>query len=304
MMMPRRLAARSVAALMILALMIPALGARSAAAQGFSMARTTDQIEVYADQGIEWQTQSLRVIARGNAKAVRGTMTVTAHTLTAHYREGANGDEIWRLDAEGDVVITSPTETATGTSATYDLDKAIFVMRGNPARMVTPTDTFTANDTLEYWETERMAVARGDGTAVQKGRSVKADVLTARFKDGAQGQLELKRADAYGNVVLVTPTERITGERGDYNLETSIATVSGSVKIVREGNELNGGYAHVNLDTGISKLFGAAPGGKGDGRVRGVFTPEKDSQGRQKAVFPGAASPPPGPGTPNQGTRQ
>lgn len=269
------------------ALIFGLLNAGDAAARGFSMARSTDQIEVYADQGIEWQTQSLRIVARGNAKAIRGEVTVTADSLTAHYREGPNGDEIWRLDAEGDVTIASPTETATGTSATYDLDKAIFVLRGGPARLVTATETFTANDTLEYWEREQMAVARGDGTAVQQGRSIKADVLSSHFKDGDQGQMEMKRADAYGNVVLVTPTERITGERGDYNLESGIATVSGSVKIVRDGNELNGGYAHVNLNSGISKLFGTAPGGKGDGRVRGVFTPEKDAQGRQRAIFPG-----------------
>lgn len=270
-------------------------GVPAARAQGFNFSKADDsQIQVYADDGIEWVSDANRVIARGNAKAVRGTITVTADSLVAHYRDGADGDEIWRLDAEGNVTIATPTETATGTRATYDLDKAIFVLRGQPARLVTPTETITADDSLEYWEKERMAVARGNAVATEKDRKIRADVLSARFKDNTRGSLDLSRADAYGNVVLTTAKEQVTGERGDYNAESGIATVSGSVKITREGNELNGGYAHVNLNTGISKLFGTAPGGKGDGRVRGVFTPEKQEGENRRALFKGSAPSPKG----------
>jgi len=83
----------------------------------------------------------------------------------------------------------------------------------------------------------------------------------------------------------------VSGDRGDYNMETGIATVSGSVKITREGNELNGGYAHVDLNTGISKLFGGAPGAAGDQRARGTFVPEKKDKdgGQGQAVFHGSA---------------
>lgn len=265
-----------------------------AAAQGFGMSKGGDgQIQVYADNGIEWQTEALRVIARGNAKAIRGGMTVTADSLTAHYRKGANGDEIWRLDADGNVTIQSARETATGAKATYDLDKAIFVLRGQPARLVTPSESITATETLEYWEIKRMAVARGNAVAIQKDRRLKADVLTAHFKDGAKGGLEMQRADAFGNVVLNTLADEVTGERGDYNVETGIATVSGSVKISREGNQLNGGYAHVNLNTGISKLFAAAPGAKEGGqRVQGLFVPDKKDIDGRRAVFKGNAPTP------------
>lgn len=282
---------------LILALLLSLAATGPALAQGFNMSRANDaQIQVYADDGIEWMSDASRVIARGNAKAIRGNITVTADQLIAHYRKGPGGDEIWRLDAEGNVTIASPTETATGTKATYDLDKAIFVLRGKPARLVTPTETVTATDSLEYWEKDSRAVARGDAVATQKERTIKGDVLSALFKENAKKSLELSRADAYGHVVLVTPKEQVTGERGDYNAESGIATVAGSVKITREGNELNGGYAHVNLNTGISKLFGSAPGAKGgDNRVHGTFTPDKqqddgkkDGEGR-RAVFKGSA---------------
>ena len=263
----------------------------SAWAQGFNLGRgNNEEIQVYADDGIEWISDATRVIARGNARAVRGTVTVTADSLTAYYRDGQGGNEIWRLDADGNVTIKTPTETATGHKATYDLEKAIFVLRGQPGRIVTKTDEITAKDTLEYWEKERMAVARGDAVAISKDRKVQADTLSAHFKEGAKGELEMKRADGYGHVVLTTPKEVVTGDRSDYNLETGIATVAGSVKIVRDGNELNGGYAHVNLNTGVSKLFGAPPGASGDTRVRGTFTPDKQYPEQRRAVFKGAGA--------------
>lgn len=274
-----------------------------ASAQGFQMSRSGEQqIQVYSDNGIEWHSDELRVIARGNANAVRGDVTITADVLTAHYRKGDKGDEIWRLDADGNVTIRSPKDTATGHKAIYDLDKSVFVLKGAPARLVTPTETFQATESLEYWELKRMAVLRGDAVATQEDKTLRGDVLTAHFKDKsaktataarpaaksgpkADGKedgsgLELQRADAYGHVRLTTPTEAITGERGDYNLETGIATVSGSVKIVREGgNQLEGGWAHVNLTTGVSKLFAGTPGGQNDGkRVQGLFIPQKKGE--------------------------
>lgn len=295
-----------------------ALATPSAFAAGFDMSRGGEQqIQVYADNGIEWYSEAFRVIARGNAKVIRGTSTLTADTVTAYYRKGAGGsDEIWRLDADGNVVITTPTEKATGYKATYELDKAIFLMRGTPeapATLVTPKEHFTATDTLEYWENEKMAVARGNAVAVQKDNRIQADTLTAHFLDkdkvagaekpkpkdkgkgGGGGSLEMERADAYGHVILTTPQEVVTGERGDYNAETGIATVTGSVKITRDNNQLNGGYAHVNLNTGISKLFGSAPGQDGS-RAQGVFVPEKKAPGQSSgkgssAVFSGPKSP-------------
>ncbi|CAA7613077.1 conserved hypothetical protein [Candidatus Terasakiella magnetica] len=278
-------------------------------AQGFEMSKSGDQqIQVYADNGIEWHAEELRVIARGNAHAVRGTMTIDADMLTAHYRKGAKGDEIWRLDADGNVTIRSPNDTATGAKAIYDLDKAVFVLKGAPTKLVTPTETFQATESLEYWELKRMAVLRGDAIATQEDKKLQADVLTAHFQSkdkmapakaktnaaAAKGEsggngLELQRAEAFGHVILTTPSEVLTGDRGDYNVESGIATVSGSVKITRDGsNQLQGGYAHVNLNTGVSKLFAGTPGGSETGqRVQGVFIPQKKGD-KERASFSGS----------------
>lgn len=294
-----RLAGAALAALVLAAPL-------SASAQGFSMAQGgAQQLQVFADQGIEWHAEELRVIASGNAKAVRGTMTLDADTLTAYYRHGANGDEIWRIDADGSVVtIRSPTDTATGTKAIYDLDQAVLVLKGGPARLVTPTDSFQASEQIEYWEGKKMAVLRGDAVATRGDRTLRADVITAHFHDkgpaaapakpapaaaagaarkasgAGEDSLDLERADAYGHVVLTTAKEVITGDRGDYVAATGIATLSGAVKMTREGgNQLEGGWAYVNMKTGISKLFPAPPSGGTPGRVQGVFTPQKRDGG-------------------------
>jgi lipopolysaccharide export system protein LptA len=274
------------------------LAPRVALAQGFEMSQSGDQqIQVFADNGIEWHSDDQRVMARGNAHATRGGITIDADELTAHYRKGPKGDEIWRLDADGKVTIKSPNDTATGTKAIYDLDKSVFVLKGSPARLVTPSETFQGSESIEYWETKRMAVLRGDAVATQDDKVLKADTLTAYFKDkaapgakpagakpangqkqGGDGKgLELRQADAFGHVVLTTANEKLTGDRADYNAETGIATVSGSVKIIRDGgNQLEGGWAHVNLNTGVSKLFAGTPGALESGkRVQGVFIPQK-----------------------------
>ncbi len=309
---------------LLLGLAFAVFGWTSAAfCQGFDMARGGDgEIQVYADNGIEWHSDELRVIARGNAKAVRGEMTLTADTLTAYYRQGPTGSsEIWRIDADGNVIAANTTDTATGDKGTYDLDKAILVLRGKPAKLTTPTQMFTADDQLEYHELAHMAVLRGNAVAdrVDKGNKLQADILVAHFKDKSQGggtkakpggtadgsSMDLKNADAYNHVVLTTPQETVTGDRGDYNMDSGIATISGAVTIKRETNVLTGGYANVDLNTGISKLFGGTPGGDNNGkRVSGTFIPEKhdgdpkEGADKGRAVFKGSAPTPPSGGGP------
>ena len=44
-------------------------------------------IQITASQSIQWHQQAHTVTATGNAKAVRGDVTVTADQLVAHYRK-------------------------------------------------------------------------------------------------------------------------------------------------------------------------------------------------------------------------
>lgn len=258
--------------------LLTALWAWGARAQGFDLSGGDGgPIEVYADHGIEWTQDGKKFVARGNARAVRGRVTVTADSLTAHYRELDGKTEVWRLEAEGNVRIATPSETATGARAAYQVDEGRFVLTGQP-RLVAGRDTVAARDSVEYDEKTRTAVARGGAEASRNGRTIRSEVLRAWFKEGRDG-LKMSRSEAEGSVVITTEREMVTGERARYNAETGIATMEGSVKITRGENQLNGGFAEVNLETGVSRLFASAPGKPG-GRVKGLFVPKKDEARR------------------------
>jgi len=253
-------------------------------AQSLGLGTSNDQtpVEVLADDGIEWMRDGKRFVARGNASAKRGDTTVFADTLTAHYRKDAHGkSQLWRMDADGQTRIVSPTATATGDTAVYDLDRAVLVLKGVPvAKLVTPDTVITAKEDLEYWEAKRMAVARGNAVVVRDKRTLRADLVTATFSDNSQtGKNEIEIVDAYGHVKITTPTETVTGDKGRYNVRTGIATVLNHVKLTRGTDTLNGAYAVVNVKTGVSTLYSHLPGAsKGQSTpVRGKFTPKAGS---------------------------
>lgn len=252
------------------------LGVPSAQGQTLGLGGGGDSpLEIFADDGIEWQQGGAQFLAQGNARAVRGEVTVRADVLRAFYRDKpGGGSDIWRLDAEGGVVISSPTEKAYGELATYDVDNSVLVLSGGkPTRLVTPEDTITAGGQLEYWQTKRMAVARGGADATRAGKRLRANVLVAHFApaSGSGDSDQIQRIEAFDAVRIDTPSETVTANRGAYNVESGIATLTGSVKIIRGENILDGCRAVVNLNTGISRLFGCE--GSAGGRVRGLITP-------------------------------
>ncbi|MFN7193888.1 MAG: LptA/OstA family protein [Rhodospirillales bacterium] len=83
----------------------------------------------------------------------------------------------------------------------------------------------------------------------------------------------LQRVEAFGNVHVSTPTEIARGDRGVYNMQTSIAQLAGNVRLTRGDNQMAGDFGEVNMNTGISRLLSAP--GSGDGRVRGLLIPQQ-----------------------------
>ncbi|MGB0671236.1 MAG: LptA/OstA family protein [Rhodospirillales bacterium] len=227
----------------------------SAEAQG--LGSTGDlPLEVTAENGIEWQQEKQVFLARGNALATRGDVTVQADVLRAYYKEkDGGGTDVWRIDANGGVTIISPGQTVTGEEAVYDVANKILVVKGGrEVRLESPDQTITASGQLEYWEERQMAVARGNAVAIREGRTLRADVLVARFANQG-GRTRVTQVEAFDNVVIVTEKDRVSSDRGLYDLGTGLATLTGSVKITRGGNQLNGCRATVNLNTGISRIF-------------------------------------------------
>lgn len=227
---------------------------------------------------MEWHRDQKKFIARGDVIATQGKSTLRSDTVSATYNESAEGKDFQLsiLTADGDVEIKSEDGTATGDHAVYDVTTSKAQMTGSALKLVTPTQTVTARDKFEYDITGGKLSAYGDAKAVEAKNTISADVLSAIFAQGtdaAKGaSRELKMLEAEGNVVIVTPTETLSGDKGVYNKQTNIAELNGNVKIKREDNVLEGSRATVNLLTNVSTLFGGTQAG---GRVRGVFHPGK-----------------------------
>ena len=268
-------------ALLILLTAFPYVPAAQAQTLGFAPAGDAP-IHIEADNGIEWQRGNQLYLATGNARASQGESSVEADRLIAYYRPNSSGEnEIYRIDATGNVRILSRSELATGDHAVYDVFNGVLVLTGERVQLDTGQDTIVAKDSLEYYEKRQLAVARGDALAIREDRRLKADVLLAHFAESKAGttarETALDRIEAVGNVLISTATEIVVAERGDYNLKTGLAQLTGGVKITRGETQLNGERAEVDLNSGRSRMLSNGE------RVKGVFLPRATPESEKKA---------------------
>ncbi len=267
-------------------------------------------VEVTASEGMEWRQNEQVVVARGNARAVRGDVTVTADRLTAHYRRKASSpgtaapatppdtipapgaadtgnNEIYRLEADGNVHIFTATDLAVGDRAIYDIDQAVLLLTGGALKITTPQQVIVARDSMEYWSQKHMAVGRGlASVTTTDGRRLSADTLVGYTTPGTAAPAatpaktpragadplaasgKLQRVEGFGNVEVRTATETFRGQRAVYVADTSIARLAGNVRVTRGSSQLNGDEAIVNMATGIYTLKNAP-----SNRVQGLVVP-------------------------------
>jgi len=239
-------------------------------------------LTINATGGIEWNQQEKMFIAAGPARATRGDMILDADELRAYYRESHTGgrSELFRLDAIGNVRITTPGRVATGGRAIYDIDASVMILKnGTPVKLTSGADVITTTGQLEFWDKRDLAVARGGALVIHLDKRIQADIITAHFIPGTDGKKQIGRVEAFDNVRIDTANERIFANRVAYNVPTGLARLTGSVKIKRGNNEINGCSADIDLNTGISRLnkcakTGAKTTGQ-SGRVHGVLAPKK-----------------------------
>ncbi len=307
------------AAALGLALLLSVLALPRATAQ--VAAQSDNQpIQIQADSGIEWQQDAHLYIARGNAVATRGASEVHADTLIAHYREAKGGNtggntEIYRIEAEGHVVLKRGAQTVVGDRAVDDVDRAITVVTGKGLKLTTPTDIVTARDSLEWYDQKQIAVARGDAVAIRNGKTIKADVLTAymvkspppQAKTGGprpsaarakplitpaaatmklpaagpaatpDAESRISRIDAQGHVVITNALDTGRGDFGVYNADTGIATLIGHVVIERGKDVIRGQRGVMDLNRNISRIMPGGAPGISHQRVQGLFVRQEQS---------------------------
>lgn len=290
----------NISALALLALAI----ASPASAQFTPFAEPADKndktpLEITADGTLEWLQEARAYVARKNAVATRGPSTVHADTMTAFYRDnpkdakkpaaadekkkkdqgGADPGEIWRVVAEGNVKIENNGRTAYGERAVYDVDKKVVVLTGGDLKVITPIETVTAKDSIEYWEETQTAVARGHALARKKEDTLAGDVLVAHFTKEDNGSTTLHQVEGFGNVIITTPKDVVRGAQGVYDMRTRKATIQGPAKFAQSGK--------------AAPAPGTPPGPLNTApvRVRGLFVPKNADKKNAEADAAPAPTP-------------
>lgn len=108
-------------------------GAAPVAAQTSALAKhnTDAPIDFDADK-IEVRDTDSQALLTGSVRITQASMTLTADQVKLHYRRaGGKSPEIQRLDAQGSVKLTSPSERATGRFGIYDVTQRQITLIGD-----------------------------------------------------------------------------------------------------------------------------------------------------------------------------
>lgn len=160
-----------------------ALGGPAAAQEGVSALKghnSRSPIDLSADRA-EAQDRADRAIFSGNVIVRQAGLTLRTARLTIAYAS-SGGIDINRIDASGGVVVTSPSETARGNFATYDLDSGLITMVGD-VRLERDGSSLSGGRLVIDLNTGRATMDGGlRGVNQQGGR------VTGRFTVARRGQ--------------------------------------------------------------------------------------------------------------------
>ena len=243
-----------------------------------------EQVVLTSEGGLEWNSAKKTLTAEKKALVERGTTALGADKIIAYYKDGDQGKdgEVYLVKAFGNIIITTPKQTAYADTATYEIEKSVIILKGNPVRLVAGQEQMTAK-VLELWQKEDMAVARENVIATKDARRLEADTVKAFFvRRGNTTQVE--RFEAEDNVVITNEKETVYGDSGVYLVDKEMATLQGNVKISQGQNTIVGEVADINMKTGVSRLQMLPEKGKTKKQVRGVFVPDEKEKQNKKAV--------------------
>ena len=129
-------------------------------------------------------------------------------------------------------------------------------------------------DRLEVQDRADRAIFAGNVHVTQAEMTLDTSRLTVAYS-GAQSSnnVQIRRLDAAGGVVVKSPSETARGDFGIYDLDRKLITLIGNVQLTREDNQINGARLVIDLDSGRAVVDGGPPGvNQTGGRVSGHFT--------------------------------
>ena len=285
----------------LLAVAAATLATMPARAQTIDMSQG-GPVEVTARGGFEWHETDQVVIATGDARAVRGDVTVLADRLIAHYRKkgtgpvgagaappspvpataptgpaagdaDSGGNEVYRLEADGHVRIFTPTDYAQGDHATYDIDQAVLLMTGHDLKLTTPQQVMTARDSMEYWSQRHIAVGRGNAVVVTTdARRIAADVLVGYTTDPNEPAQAGAAAPAKPEPAKTDAAKPDAAKPGDPLLASGKlkrVEAFGNVDVRTQVDTVRGDRGVYVPDTGMARIVGHVRVTHGENQLNG-----------------------------------
>ena len=99
---------------------------------GDNLRMVTAKQTITASESLEYWEERRVAVARGDAVASQESRKIRADALTAYFEPTQDGTlALVRMDAVGNVVITTPREVARGDAGIYDIRKEIATLSGN-----------------------------------------------------------------------------------------------------------------------------------------------------------------------------
>lgn len=236
--------------------------------------KTNDDVEITADEFVEWSKADSLYEAKGNAIAKQADSEIQADSLKILYRMEKNIRIMSRMDATGNVQLISNSARASGDLLVYHLETGIAVLTGTSLNLTSPDYTITARDNFTFFDNENKAHIKGLAKATYHESTIESDEMLAWFHTlkTNEAQQSLKEAEAHGHVKITTPNDIAYGDKAYYNGQSEKAILTGNVRITRAKSDILGSKAEIDLKTGISKMLSSTETTSGtQGRVRGVI---------------------------------
>jgi lipopolysaccharide export system protein LptA len=259
---------------------------------------------------------------RGNVKAVQGTSTLSAGELTVNYvggdklasasgmtkalsaegQAGGGNAQISKIEAKGDVVITSKRDDGNNVLRGHRLfidlaTNEAWVESADPpeagsrvhASFASGEATGAAPADGKPAETESQANSASAESGDSKPQDITAGNASSVAPDGVTSGTEARDAGsgvtknkgnnvtkivAKGNVVIDSGKDQTTtSDWALYDVPSQLVTVGGNVVLTQGKNVLNGDRLLIDLRTGESR-FEHTGGATAGGRIRGLFMPK------------------------------
>ena len=226
------------------------------------------ELTVEADKSIEFYEKEKYYLASGNAVASKDGIVLKANTIKAFFD---TKNKINKVIANGNATILKDGILAKAGQVKYNFKNQFIILTKKTQSFKSEEIFIKTKEFLSFDNSKKIAKGQGKvQLTLKSGIKIYSDKLTANFNNSNNS---LTKANAKGNVVIVTKNEKTTSNFAFFDNKTNLIKLKGNVIITRNNSKITGELGITNLKTGITKISG----NQKNQRVKGKFLPSKNN---------------------------